>query len=283
MPKPIRMTETMIEESFADLRKDFEAAYAKAYAAAKAGAKLADGKFDFKYSGINWTWKDDKSKAKLTITSDAYLKMSMLVQSTDKEVAWHGIIERDPEDKFNFILKDIFLFPQKVTAATVVTDDDKYAEWVMSLDDETFNKCRFHGHSHVNMAVNPSSTDMTYRADMLGQFNDGFYVFLIINKKEDVSGQIYDFDNNILFDTSEIDFVLGGDMLKQLKEDTKKFVEPYVYRASYGTGSASKPKNETQHAGYNGGYDRDGNYYNQYGGRWDSRLGRYVYGSEDWE
>lgn len=245
MPSPITMTKGMIEESFSDLRAKFEKYFAEAKDAAANGSKLAKGKFEFKYPGIEWTWKSSNDRAKLTIEPTAYTKMVMLMFGSDKEIGWHGLIVRDPENENHFILQDVILFPQEVTSVTVVADEKKYPLWALTLPEEQFNKLRFHGHSHVNMGVTPSSTDTTYYEQNIRQFKDGFYIFMIINKRFETFIQVYDFDNNTFYDKNEVDIEIGDDFSRKLAEDRKKFVTTYTYQTpSYGGSYSHKDYRE---------------------------------------
>ena len=85
-------------------------------------------------------------------------------------------------------------YPQKVTGATVNTDQEAYAKWMQELDDETFNSLRFQGHSHVNMGVSPSSTDIENQGRIVSQFGsaDHFYIFMIWNNSMDFSARVFD-------------------------------------------------------------------------------------------
>lgn len=151
----------------------------------------------------------DKRRAELFFTPIAWSKMYALVHGFTTEVEWHGTVERLSESQF--LVKDILTFPHEVTGATVTSNQKEYEEWQDSLDDETFNALRFHGHSHVNMGVTPSGTDMEYRRKVLNNFcvptdeDDFFYIFLITNKKGNLSAEIYDLKNNALYGTDEIE------------------------------------------------------------------------------
>lgn len=166
--------------------------------------KFQDGKLNFVYSLPSLDLKTN-----LVISSVAWTKILTLVTSFDKEVQWHGIVERTND---GFLIKDILLFPHEITSTTVTSDQKKYEEWLDSLDDNTFNHLRFHGHSHVNMAVHPSSVDMDYREKILQTISqnddEAYYIFLIINKKCEISAEIYDVSNNILYETSDINFII---------------------------------------------------------------------------
>lgn len=189
--------------------------------------------------------KDDR-KATITLSAQAYMKIFALVHTYSTEVEWHGVVERTAADAFH--IKDVLIFPHKVTSATVISDQTEYEKWLDTLDDNTFNALRFHGHSHVNMGVTPSGVDMTYRYNILNNFgtpsetSDLFYIFLIFNKRGDISGEIYDLQNNALYSKSttadEIKIVIEDcDWLTDFLDEAKKVVtESYGY-SSYGGGS----------------------------------------------
>ena len=189
--------------------------------------------------------KDDR-KATITLSAQAYMKIFALVHTYSTEVEWHGVVERTAADAFH--IKDVLIFPHKVTSATVISDQTEYEKWLDTLDDNTFNALRFHGHSHVNMGVTPSGVDMTYRYNILNNFgtpsetSDLFYIFLIFNKRGDISGEIYDLQTNALCSKSttadEIKIVIEDcDWLTDFLDEAKKVVtESYGY-SSYGGGS----------------------------------------------
>ena len=145
MAKIIKMTPEIIDE----VRRDFENAISS--------MKLSDGKISFTKS-----FTSIQRKATVYFTEIAWLKMQSLIREFDKEVAWHGLAFRgeDPE-KDEYTITDILVYPQEVTGATVTSDQTKYQEWLMSHDDDVFNNIRMQGHSHVNMATNPSSVDLS--------------------------------------------------------------------------------------------------------------------------
>lgn len=137
----------------------------------------------------------------IVYTRKAWLKTLLLVKSRDKEVGWHGIARR-VGDK-HFVIEDIIVFPQEVTGASTIPDDIEYTMWQDSLDTKVFNNIRMHGHSHVNFAATPSATDMRYRGDMLTAI-DTFYIFQIFNKRGCFSSEVYDVENNILYEDCNV-------------------------------------------------------------------------------
>lgn len=164
----------------------------------------------------------DNRSASIEFTPKAWIKMRSLVDSFSSEVQWHGTVMR--KNKNTFVVKDILIFPHEATGTTVVSNQEGYEEWLNNLDDETFNACRFHGHSHVNMGVTPSGVDMNYRHNVLDNFGlpndttDLFYIFLITNKRSEISAEIYDLQNDALYSTNEIDIEVVVDDDEYLSE-----------------------------------------------------------------
>lgn len=178
--------------------------------------------------------KDDK-KATLLFKPDAWIKMYALINSFSTEVEWHGTASR--VDETTFMVDDILLFPHQVSAATVTSDQKAYEEWVDSLDNDTFDRLRFHGHSHVNMATSPSGVDREYRNNILRGFGtprddtDYFYVFLIGNKRGEIEAEIYDLQNNAMYSNDEIDVeveLADGDSLKRFVDTAKELTKPPI-------------------------------------------------------
>lgn len=137
----------------------------------------------------------------IIVSANAEYKMRALIRQSAEEVAWHGTVSFD-EDNNEYLIEDIFVFPQDVTAATAVATDD-YGTWLMTLSEEEFNKLRFHGHSHVNMGVTPSATDLNYQQQLLAMVND-FYIFAIYNKEDDLNIWIYNVATNTLYEQDDI-------------------------------------------------------------------------------
>lgn len=151
-------------------------------------------------------------KAVLQFTASAYAKMQYLISSFDSEVAWHGVAKRIADDKSEFLISDILLYPQEVTGSTVNTDQREYEKWLYDLEDDVFNNLRFQGHSHVNMGTSPSPTDLDHQERLLAQVTDDmFYIFVIWNKKNDRSIFIYDKKRNLFFDKGDVEVEITND------------------------------------------------------------------------
>ena len=194
--------------------------------------KLSDGKITFSKD----FGKVDR-KATLFFEEMALLKMEMLVKNFDKEVAWHGTARRgDDPSKDEYIITDILVYPQGVTGATVNTDQNEYQMWLMHQEDEVFNNIRMQGHSHVNMATNPSGVDTTLYEQILEQLEDDmFYIFLIWNKRGDKWIKIYDLAKNVMFETADITVksIDDGSGIQAFLNDAKAAVKDKVYVNNY--------------------------------------------------
>ena len=216
MSKPIKMTQEFLDEC----RKDFEKALEL--------TKLADGKLSF-----TKTFTIPGQKADVYFTAEAWEKMLALIDDFDKEVAWHGVARRGEDlEKNEYIISDILVYPQTVTAANVEMDTDTYAAWIMeNVEDERFEHIRMQGHSHVNMAPNPSSVDLNHQEEILNMLEDGdFYIFMIWNKSLKRNIKVYDLQKNILFEDGDISVkVEGRDGLDDFLKAAKAMVKTKTY------------------------------------------------------
>ena len=218
-----------IDMSFIEAAKAaFAAAIEKTYKDAKFDGKV---KFDYDFAKV-------EEKAILYFTETAWMKMSYLIAVFGSECAWHGIVERHGDDKSEFVVKDILVYPQNVTGATVNTDQKEYEDWLNALDDDTFNSLKFHGHSHVNMGVTPSSVDNEHQRGIVSQLNDSqFYIFGIFNKSGNRWLKIFDMKRNLAFekDDIEVKILMDGSKCFDLMEDADNKITTKV--AAYTAGS----------------------------------------------
>lgn len=169
---------------------------------------LSSNKFTF---STDITDLKDIETPMVYFTPEAYCKLKILVEKTLTEIGWHGVCEKDTEDN-SYTITDIILYPQTVTAATVVTNDAEYGTWLMQQPDEIFNKIRFQGHSHVNMPTRPSAVDEAYYEALTSTIpKNEYYIFMVINKKNDIYMRIYDFARNLLFEDKDIECAVLSD------------------------------------------------------------------------
>lgn len=196
MSRPIKITNEMKEA----LKEEFSRQLA---------GKLFNGTVSFSKTFLHTGAAAEK--AAIIFTYEAYVKMLDLINHFDSEVAWHGVVKR-AEQKNTFVISDILVYPQVVTGATVNTDQKPYETWLYCHPDEVFNNIRMQGHSHVDMPTSPSSVDTHHQEKILEQLgDDDYYIFMIWNKKLQHTIKIYDMQNNILFDDSDIAVSVGED------------------------------------------------------------------------
>lgn len=215
MSRPIKMTQAYLDEC----RSDFEKALQL--------TKLADGKLSF-----TKTFTIGDRKAQVYFTELAWAKMTALVRDFDKEVAWHGVANRgEDESKDVYIISDIVVYPQTVSGATVEMDTEEYAKWLMeNADDERFEHIHMQGHSHVNMAPNPSSVDLNHQEEILNMLgDDDFYIFMIWNKSLANNIKIYDLKKNVLFEDKDITYEHEQGDIDEFIKRAKEMVKPKTY------------------------------------------------------
>lgn len=166
----------------------------------------------------------NKDKVFVTFSMKAYIKMRDLVDRFSSEVGWFGFIDKISDLEYH--ITDICVYPQLVTGATVKETNES---WDDDMSIEQIKRRHFHGHSHVNMAPNPSGTDMKHRADQIELVkSDSFYFFMITNKSCAWTAVLFDLANNTVYDTDDIliDVDLGdGEMLSDFVDETKKRIK----------------------------------------------------------
>ena len=244
MSKPIKITD------------EFKMAALREFAEALSRMRMTDGKITYTKPLDNFT-----RRATVSFTQEAWMKMVTLVMNFDKEVAWHGIAQRSEDpDKDEYIISDILVYPQKVTASTVETDQEEYETWLYALPDEVFNKVRMQGHSHVNMSTYPSGVDTTHQGKIMAQLDDDmFYIFMIWNKRLEKWIKIYDFAKNTMFENTDVDVKIindawGMDEFLKNAKDLVKSSYPAQGSSSGGSGYYGGIYNGSYNGSYNGGY-----------------------------
>lgn len=97
------------------------------------------------------------------MTRDAFSRMWHFVDIANEEVGWLGSVQLTRLG--NFLIDEVFLLEQEVSAAQTEISENGIAQLVQELietrDDgiDVANRIHFWGHSHVRMDTNPSQQD----------------------------------------------------------------------------------------------------------------------------
>lgn len=178
---------------------------------------------------------------KVYITAEAYVKLRKLVDATTTEIGWYGTVTKMPGFESVFVIDDILVYPQTVTGATCVQDDDRVFEFELNLSTDQVNRKRFHGHSHVNMGVTPSGVDEQFYQDILTQVDD-YFIVMITNKSGAYYTRFYDMQNNILYTGIPVQVMLdNGIALEHWYDDaTQNNIKEHTYTAPIKPGADKK-------------------------------------------
>ena len=208
---------------------------------------------------------------KVYITTEAYVKLRKLVDDTTTEIGWYGTVTKMPGFESVFVIDDILVYPQTVTGATCVQDDNRVFEFELNLSTDQVNRKRFHGHSHVNMGVTPSGVDEQFYQDILTQVDD-YFIVMITNKSGAYYTRFYDMQNNILYTGIPVQVMLdNGIALEHWYDDaTQNNIKEHTYTAPIKPGADKKnfqnsifdnPYNDYDYDPYESYADRYARYY----------------------
>lgn len=175
------------------------------------------------------------------ITTEAYVKLRKLVDDTTTEIGWYGTVTKMPGFESVYVIDDIIVYPQVVTGATCVQDDDRVFEFELSLSTDQVNRKRFHGHSHVNMGVTPSGVDEQFYQDILTQVED-YFIIMVTNKSGNYYTRFYDMQNNILYTSIPVQVMLDdGIALEHWYDDaTQNNLKEHTYTVPVKAGADKK-------------------------------------------
>ena len=99
------------------------------------------------------------------------------------EVAWVGLVKKSRAYADLYQVNKVLVYPQENTAVTSDSSDD-YAKWMIDHADD-IGRMKMSGHSHVNMSVFPSMTDIRTWGELLKRVDD-FYLYQIVNKRREM-------------------------------------------------------------------------------------------------
>lgn len=125
------------------------------------------------------------------ITIEALARVHEIVRQSDKEVGWMGQMIQEVDDKgmISLTLFNPYVPRQEVSGATTDIDAEGVAEYALSVKKPELIK--WWGHSHVNMGVSPSGTDITTFNEHIEHDPDTPFVMTIHNKDNATYCNIY--------------------------------------------------------------------------------------------
>lgn len=179
------------------------------------------------------------TKPKIFITATAYVKMCTIVKECDGEIGWHLLMRKHTTGLYE--VYDVLIYPQKASAAYIEVDDEERNKWQNKMDINVFKAIHGQVHSHVNMSCTPSGVDKTHYEEVTNLIKskpENYYLFAIVNKKGDLWANFYDYEQNIIFDTKEIEITImnesGEDIINEIKEEIKtNLKKPEIPRMYY--------------------------------------------------
>ena len=213
--KPIVMT----EEAEAKILNSFFEKFKKEWENFK--RNMNETKFSFSADIV----QPAKEKITILYTPQAYIRMMMLVDYFDSEVAWYGLVDKI-DDKL-YRVYDVKLCKQYVTGGKVDTEDEDTLAFFDSLTDEEIEHMHFQAHSHVKMSTQASGVDLQNQADVIQNMGkSGFYIFQIWNKNGDINTYLYDLDNNMFYDKKDVEIEIedGTKTISNFLDDADELV-----------------------------------------------------------
>lgn len=148
-------------------------------------------------------------------TPEVKATIDLLVATCDKEVGWLGTVTAVD----NVYTVDRIFIP-KQTVSSVETDIDPSSmadiDEVLYASEGGSDRLYYWGHSHVNMAVNPSGQDENQVREYLNACPK--FIRAIHNKSGDYKLDFYDRDMRVVFQNLDLKVAF------ELPEDTKKLI-----------------------------------------------------------
>lgn len=160
---------------------------------------------------------NSKITPKVIFNENAYYDMLSFFTAkvtNSKEFMFIGTVEK-LKDNIYWITSTQLIPQEANSGAFCETDDDRYPGWLHDHFPtvELKNKVRLNGHSHVNMAVEPSGTD-NQNIEKMMQYVDDFFIQLIINKRQEIKINLWDKETGLIFNTCPYYVQIGEAIVK---------------------------------------------------------------------
>lgn len=181
----------------------------------------------------------------ILISEQAINEMYIYTKEVSDEVGWLGTVEQLTDG--TYYIGKTFLFDQEVHGTTTeITPEglSSFGEELLKQPDgvEIWNSLRMWGHSHVNMATNPSGQDDKQMEDFANIGHD-YFIRLITNKSGSLRLDFYDYKAGLTFldvpygieisvnpEVQKIDMQLGliQEKMKQLENEMQLLINKDV-------------------------------------------------------
>ena len=194
---------------------------------------------------------------RITISPEAYEKMSYYVRLSFDEISWMGTCFEEADG--SYYVGDVFLPTQEVNATTTEINGSGMAALITTLlteyenGEELVNNLRMWGHSHVNMGTAPSGQDDQQMKDFI-TVDTPYFLRIICNKKGRMECSLFHYNKGfVMHDVPwSIAYPIIDDLEAIIKEEIKEKVSKLTYaystqyqgsgRYRYGyTGSPGQP------------------------------------------
>lgn len=203
-------------------------------------------------------------KVKICVKLDVYIKMKNYVDACNDEVGWFGIVSRHCEGNTDiFEIEDVMLTEQTVTGVTVDISTDAMTELAFDLMDmDASDDLRLWGHSHVDMGVSRSGTDLRQLMDFSGQCD--WMLGVIMNKSSDISFTLIDKKLNCIL--TNVPYVVYTPSIESIVDEMKHKVkrEQMSRFTGFGYSNRHDNRNDTQPIRSFSGYDFTVDPYEEY-------------------
>jgi hypothetical protein len=166
------------------------------------------------------------NSARIFISPKALNDMTIMVDECETEIGWMGFVDRID---YTFIIREVFLAKQEVSAASVEFDKADFADKVGQLSIENMNRIRFWGHSHVNMGTEPSGTDKTELEEFVADGCD-YMICGIFNKSGRAQFTLL-FDNGLKI--SDVPWSLYVPAVDSDRVEIKRQMDEMVKKKTY--------------------------------------------------
>jgi hypothetical protein len=167
---------------------------------------------------------------KILVTDDVAKKMNFLTQICDVEISGLGTVHEHVDG--TIVVDGLYVFKQQCNPGfTQIDREDLSAFYTKMIEDgkeEEINRMKFWWHSHVNMPVFWSGTDIQNMVDLN---NSNYLVSIVTNKSSDWKAAVKIKSPSILLDNVSAGIVGAGDCnLAEIYEECVKDVREKVNR-----------------------------------------------------